>query len=128
MKIEELLLSSDDLVNELVEGINLSEMSLKEVEERILQFLNRIGQIMTDDVVEKVKEPTVENTLDVNGEVAKYHEMRSLRFINRFGGQTVRLRRCYRYKDEGGGYYPLDEKLGLDLCGVVWWGGGAQRG
>ena len=117
MKIEELLLSSDDLVNELVEGINLSEMSLKEVEERILQFLNRIGQIMTDDVVEKVKEPTEENTLFVDDEVAKYHEMRRVRFINRFGGETVRLRRCYRYKNKGGGYYPLDEKLGLDLCG-----------
>jgi len=43
MKIEELLLSSEDLVNTLAEEVNLSEMSLKEVEERILQFVNLIG-------------------------------------------------------------------------------------
>jgi hypothetical protein len=117
MKIEELLLSGEDLVNTLVEGINLSEKSLKEGEEKVLEFINRIGQIMTDEIVMKVKEPTVENRVVVNREVATYHEMRSLRFINRFGGQTVRLRRCYRYENKGGGYYPLDEKLGLDLCG-----------
>jgi hypothetical protein len=118
MKIEELLLGSEDLVNKLADEINLSEISLKEAEVRILEFVNRIGQIMTDEVVEKVKEPTVENILVMSGgEVVRYHEMRGLRFINRFGGQTVRLRRCYRYKNKGGGYYPLDEKLGLDLCG-----------
>lgn len=117
MKIRELLLSSEDLVNKLAEGMNLSNISLKEAEERILRFVNRIGQVMTDEVVEKVKEPTVENTLVVGGKVVSYHEMRGLRFINRFGGQTVRLRRCYRYKEGGGGYYPLDERLGLDLCG-----------
>ncbi len=117
MTIKELLLSSAELVNTLVEGISSSEMSLKKAEERILGFVNKVGQVMTDDVVQKIKEPTVENTLFVEGEVAKYHEMRSLRFINRFGGETVRLRRCYRYEKKGGGYYPLDEKLGLDLCG-----------
>jgi len=71
---------------------------------------------MIDEVVMKVKEPTVENRVAVNWEVTTYHKMRDLRFINRFGGQTVRLRRCYRYKNQEGGYYPLDEKLGLGLC------------
>jgi hypothetical protein len=117
MTIKELLLSSAEFVNTLVEEINASDISLKKAEERILRFVNRVGQVMTDDVVQKIKEPTVENTLIIDGEVAKYHEMRSLRFINRFGGETVRLRRCYRYENTGGGYYPLDEKLGLDLCG-----------
>lgn len=78
MKIEELLLSSEKLVNTLVEEINSSDSSLKEAEERILQFVNRVGQVMTDDVVKNIKEPTEENTLVVDGEVAKYHEMRSL--------------------------------------------------
>ncbi len=117
MTIKGLLLSSAELVNTLVEGINSSGISLKKAEERILQFVNKIGQVMTDDVVKDIEEPSVENTLFVDGEVAKYHEMRSFRFINRFGGETVRLRRCYRYENRGGGYYPLDEKLGLDLCG-----------
>ena len=53
------------------------------MEERILQFVNLIGRIVTDEVVMKVKEPTVENRVVVNGEVATYHEMRGLRFINR---------------------------------------------
>jgi hypothetical protein len=29
----------------------------------------------------------------------------------------VKARRCYKYLKKGGGYYPLDEKLGLDVCG-----------
>jgi hypothetical protein len=70
MTIKELLLSSEEIVNTLVKEINLSDISLKEAEERILQFVNRIGQIMTDGVVEKVKESTIENTLFVNGRVA----------------------------------------------------------
>ena len=40
-----------------------------------------------------------------------------MRFINRFGGETIRKRRCYQYEGEAGGYYPLDEKLGIALCG-----------
>jgi hypothetical protein len=105
MNIKELLLSSKELVNTLIEGINLSDISLKEAEERILEFVNKVGQVITDDLVKNIKEPTVENGLVVNGEVAKYHEMRRLRFINRFGGETVRLRRCYKYEKGGGGYY-----------------------
>jgi hypothetical protein len=59
----------------------------------------------------------LENRVEVNGEVAVFSGVRNLRFRNRFGGQTVRARRCYKYLKKGGGYYPLDEKLGLDVCG-----------
>jgi hypothetical protein len=51
MKIKELFLSSEDPVNTLAEEINLSNMSLKETEEKIVQFINRICQIMTDEVI-----------------------------------------------------------------------------
>ncbi len=61
MTIKELLLSSEKLVNSLVEEIDSSDSSLKDAEERILQFVNRVGQVMTDDVVKNIKEPTVEN-------------------------------------------------------------------
>ena len=117
MNIKELLLSSEELVKELTEHINFWHISFKEAEERIVEFVNKIGQALTDDLIEKVQEPTLENRIIVNGEVATYHELRPLRFINRFGGETIRQRRCYKYQDKEGGYYPLDERLGIDLCG-----------
>ena len=114
MLIEEWLLKSDEIVKQLGEGINGSEITLKEAEEKILEHINRLGQIMVDEVVEGLREPVFENRVEVNGEVAVFSGVRNLRFINRFGGQTVKARRCYKYVNRGGGYYPLDEKLGLD--------------
>lgn len=101
MTIKKLLLRSEDLVSTLVEEINFSNMSLKEAEKKIVQFIKRIDQIMTDEVVEKVEEPTVENTLILNGKVATYHEMRALRFINRFGGQRGKYVIVRRFKSSG---------------------------
>ena len=117
MLIREWLLKSNEIVKQLGEGINGSEITLKEAEEKILEHINRLGQIMVDEVVEGLKEPVFENRVVVGGEVAVFSGMRNLRFINRFGGQTVRARRCYKYLNRSGGYYPLDEKLGLDVCG-----------
>ena len=101
----------------LGEGINHGEISLKQAEERILEHTNRIGQIMVDEVVEGLKEPVSENRVVVGEKVAVFDGVRSLRFINRFGGVTVKPRRCYKYLKHKGGYYPLDEKLGIDGCG-----------
>jgi hypothetical protein len=43
MKIEEMVLRATDIVNELSEAIENRRIGLKEVEERILEFVNRIG-------------------------------------------------------------------------------------
>lgn len=117
MMIREWLLKSNEIVKQLGEGINGSEITLKEAEEKILEHINRLGQIMVDEVVDQLREPVFENRVVVDGEVAVFSGVRNLRFRNRFGGQTVRARRCYKYVNRGGGYYPLDEKLGLDVCG-----------
>ena len=117
MKIEELLLKGMEVVNELVEAIENRGMGLKEVEERILEYVNQIGGLMLQEVVEGVKEPFEENRVYVDGQEAVYDQSRKLRFLNRFGSETVRVRRCYKFLGKGGGYYPLDEKLGLDKCG-----------
>ena len=45
-----------------------------------------------------------------------FERVRNLRFINRFGEEVVRPRRCYRYRDRAGSVAPLDVKLGLDGC------------
>ena len=116
MKIREFILQSEEIIKQLSEGVNHSETSLKEAEERILEHVNRIGQIMVDEVTERVSEPVYENRVVVEGKVAVFDEVRNLRFINRFGGVTVKPRRCYKYREHKGGYYPLDEKLGIDRC------------
>jgi hypothetical protein len=117
MNLQQVVVQGTNLVNELAEAIEQQGMGLKEVEERILRFVNRIGDLMVQEVVEQVGEPFTENRVWVEGQEAVFDQRRVLRFRNRFGGQTVKLRRCYKYLDQPGGYYPLDEKLGMDHCG-----------
>ena len=117
MKLNELILQGSEIVNELSKAIEDRRIGLKEVEERILEYVNRIGALMVEEVVEGVREPHYENRVYVEGQEAVFDQKRNLRFRNRFGGQTVRSRRCYKFLGERGGYYPLDELLGLDKCG-----------
>jgi|SRR5208283_1469371 len=116
MKIEEFLSRSDILVKELSEGLDTGRLDLGQVEQGILKFINLIGQTLEERVVQRIQEPTQENRLRVNGKVAAYDGRRAARFLNRFGGQTSIPRRCYKYVDQPGGWYPLDEKLALDKC------------
>ena len=117
MKLQEFVAQSSEVVNELSRAIENREMGLKEVEERVLRFVNRIGDLMVQEVLDGVNEPVTENRVWVQGEEAVFDQVRTLRFRNRFGGMTERKRRCYKYLRRKGGYYPLDERLGVDKCG-----------
>jgi hypothetical protein len=100
----------------LSKAVDQQGLGLKEVEERILQFVNRIGDLMLQEVLEGVSEPFTENRVWVGDQEAVFDGNRSLSFRNRFGGVTVRVRRCYKYVHRKGGYYPLDERLGMERC------------
>ena len=52
MQLRDFLLQSDEIIKHLKEGIDHSAISLKQAEEKILEYVNRIGQIMVDEVVE----------------------------------------------------------------------------
>ncbi|MBT8406475.1 MAG: UPF0236 family protein [Deltaproteobacteria bacterium] len=117
MELQEFVAQSSEIVNELSRAIEKRQIGLKEVEERILQFINRIGDLMVQEVLEGISEPFTENRVWVEGEEAVFDQVRTLRFGNRFGGVTERKRRCYKYLRRKGGYYPLDEKLGVQKCG-----------
>ncbi|MBA7658731.1 hypothetical protein ES703_66690 [subsurface metagenome] len=41
----------------------------------------------------------------IEGEVAFFDGVRNMGFINRFGGETVRVRRCCKFGNTQGGYY-----------------------
>lgn len=114
MNLHELATGSTGFVTELVEAIETQGIGWKEIEERIQQYLNRFGDLMAQEVVDRVTDPITENRVWVEGEEARFEQVRPLRFRNRFGGETVRNRRCYRYRSRPGGYAPLDEKLGFD--------------
>jgi len=79
--------------------------------------VNTLGHFLEETVVERIKEPTRENTLWVEGKKAVYKNTENLRFISRFGRELVRSKRTYKVKGERGCYAPLDEKLGMDLYG-----------
>ena len=116
MKLDKFLPLSEMLVNELIEQIDLGRADLKEAEEKILKFIYKVGHKMLEEVMVKIAEPTVENRLEVGGKVAEYKGDQNLRFKNRFGQEIIRKRRRYKIEGELGGYYPLDEKLGLNVC------------
>ncbi len=59
MLIREWLQRSNEIVKQLGEGINGFEITLKEAEEKILEHINRLGQIMVDEVVEELREPVL---------------------------------------------------------------------
>ena len=117
MRSNEVLARCPSVVKELSEGLNGGQYSLEEVERRIQTFLNELGQAMEREAVAGLREPTQENSLKVGERIAVYAGKRNLRFRDRFGGKVVLARRCYKFRDaEGGGWAPLDEKLGLDRC------------
>ncbi len=116
MQITDILSRTQILVKELAEGLNVGKCTLEQVEGRILRFLYGLGQALEQEVLSGVQEPTVENSLRVGERTAVYSGMRNRRFRNRFGGEVVLPRRCYKFHDTEGGWSPLDEKLGLDRC------------
>ena len=116
MEITDVLPRSRVLVKELSEGFNGGLCSLEQIESRILSFVYELANTMEREVLAGLREPTQENSLRVGERTAVYAGMRNARFRNRFGGTVVLPRRCYKYREGGGGWSPLDEKLGLDRC------------
>lgn len=111
-----LLPLAEELVKTLIGQLDAGQIGLKEAEEQIVSFVHRIGHLMLVETVEKVREPTTENKLKVEGKIALYKDRQNLRFKDRFGEVVVRRRRRYALEGTSEGYYPLDEKLGLDRC------------
>jgi len=116
MEITDVLPRSQILVKELAEGLNLGKCSFEQVEKRILQFLYELGRVLEEEILQGVREPTIENSLRVGERTAVYSGKRNRRFLNRFGAEVVLARRCYKFRDGAGGWVPLDEKLGLNRC------------
>jgi hypothetical protein len=116
MEINDVLPRSQLLVKELAEGLNAGNCDLEGIEKRILSFVHELALTLERQVLQEIKEPTQDNSLVVGGRTALFAGKRNRRFRTRFGGTLVLARRCYKYREGGGGYSPVDEKLGLDRC------------
>lgn len=115
-ELRELLTEAEVIVNRCIVDVDRGDSGLKEVEDRIVRFVNRIGSLLVDRVVQEVNDPVTENRVWVDGNRALYKGDTRLQFINRFGSTVRRKRRGYQVDGEEGRWHPLDEKLGLDLC------------
>lgn len=104
------------VVNQAAEDIDRGEIGLKEAEERIVAFVNKIGGLLVEKVVHTCKEPTVENRVWVDGKKALYKDTSPMRYISRFGTVINRPRRGYEVEGERGRWHPLDGVLGIDRC------------
>ena len=107
---------AEELVNVLIDEVNGSTTDLHLAEERILTFVYEIGHEMLQQVSEEIVEPVYENQVMVEGKIARYKGKQSLRFRDRFGRMITLHRRRYAMDGESSGWYPLDEKTGLDKC------------
>ena len=116
MKSHELVTTAERIVKELSTRVNGGTMGLQDAEQEIVEFLNWVGDLMVQEVVDCVEEPTRANRIMVDGEVAVFEQVRNLRFINRFGEHVVRARRCYKFRNQPGSFAPLDAKLGIEGC------------
>ena len=116
MKSHELVSSAERTVKELSGRLNAGQLGLQDAEQRIVEFLNWVGDLMVQEVVEGVEEPTRANRIMVDGEVAVFDQVRNLRFINRFGEYVLRPRRCYKFLNRPGSFAPVDAKLGIEGC------------
>lgn len=104
------------LVNALADEVNNGNTDLSNAEERILDFVYGIGDEMLQSLSNTLAEPVSENQVFVSGKIARYKGQQELGFRNRFGRVTRLRRRRYAIEGESKGWYPLDEKLGLDKC------------
>ena len=116
VKLMELLSEAEVLVNRVVYDIDQGSIGLQKAEERILEYVNKVGSLLVEQVVDQVEEPIVENRVWVDGNQALYKESSAMRFRNRFGGWIRRVRRGFRVEGEHGRWHPLDQKLGIDRC------------
>jgi len=114
--IEEFVPQAGALVNELTEAMNEGVADLCATEQRILAFVYQIGHEMLQTVVDGIMEPVQENRAEVAGNEARYKDVQTLRFRSRFGATVTRRRRRYTVSGQSNGWYPLDEKIGMDKC------------
>ena len=85
MKAEELVQRCEELVNELKAAVEQEGLGLIEVEKRVLCFINSIGSLMLQEVVEGAREPLVNNRAYVGDDEVRYLDERPMSFLNRFG-------------------------------------------
>lgn len=98
-ELGEFLHVAQAIVNELSEHLITDTKSLFEVEQEIVTFINAVGNLLLVEVIERVPEPTEENTVWVEGKRAVYKQMENLRMRDRFGHEIVRRRRTLTSDD-----------------------------
>ena len=72
MNLKELLHNTENVVTDLTIKIDKQKIDHKTLEEEILKHINKIGNLMEQEILEKVKEPTIENKIIVNGKEALF--------------------------------------------------------
>ena len=115
-KINDFLPFVEEIVNNLIKDINNYNISFKEAEERVVEITNKIGNLIMENIVDGLEEPTTENVLHLKEGTARYRGTDEKVITDRFGEKLIIPRRRYYIKEIKEGYCPLDEKMGLDMC------------
>jgi len=103
------------LINSLAVKVNNNEIDFNQLETELVSFVYELGHLMEQEILDQVNEPTLENTIQIEGKKYYFKARRNLSFINRFGSKVAKARRCYYAKD-GSPFNPLDDQLGFSIC------------
>ena len=60
-------LNAELLVKELIEQIDTDAITFKKAEEKIVEFINKFGHFLFQEVASNCKEPVIEDRVIVNG-------------------------------------------------------------
>ena len=102
IELEQVLAEVPVLVNWAAEDIDRGEIGLKEAEERVVAFVNKMGGLLVERIVDAVSEPMVENRVWVDEKQALYKESSPMRHISRFATVISRSRCGYQTAGERG--------------------------
>ena len=85
-----------ELLKYQIEALNKEEVSFYQVEETILEFVNKLGSFMESVILKGIQEPTTENRILINGKKSLYKGKSKLTFQDRFGTMQALSRRAER--------------------------------
>ena len=84
LKLAQAFNESETVVEQLVNRVNGSSISLKEAEQQIQTHLQQLGQLMMDKVISHVKKPdlALENSIIIGNKEYRYNGYKYTRILN----------------------------------------------
>ncbi len=91
LKLAQAFNESETVIEQLVNGVNGANISLKEAEQQIQAHVQQLGQLMMDKVISHIKKPdlTLENSIIIGNKEYRYNGNKYTRILNALQAEKV---------------------------------------